>query len=204
MIFMIKIYQELLSNFGKQNWWPCRTGNRFEIIVGAILTQNTNWQNVEKAISNLIKNRVLSKAAIKKIDRKKLSLMIRPAGYYNQKAKKLKAFVNFSGKITRENLLAVWGIGPETADSILLYAYNKPYFVVDAYTKRIFSRLGLIKKDEYEEIREFFEKKLPKNSELYKEFHALIVNLGKTHCRNRPLCRQCPLLKYCKYNRKNL
>ena len=201
---MIKIYQKLLSNFGKQNWWPSITGSKFEIAVGAILTQNTNWQNVEKAIDNLIKNKVLSKDKIKKTDTRKLSALIKSSGYYNQKARKLKAFVSFSGDITRENLLKIWGIGPETADSILLYAYNKPYFVIDAYTKRIFSRLGLIETDDYEEIREFFEKNLPRDLKIYKEFHALIVKLGKIHCRNKPLCKECPLLKYCKYNKKNL
>ena len=198
-MFMIKIYQKLLSEFGKQNWWPCKTGNRFEIIIGAILTQNTSWQNVEKAISNLIKNKMLSKDAIRKIETRKLAVLIKPAGYYNQKAKKLKAFVNFSGAITREDLLSIWGIGPETADSILLYAYNKPYFVIDAYTRRIFRRIGLIETEDYEEIREFFESRLSRNTEIYKEFHALIVELAKKHCKKEPLCEDCPLVRDCKF-----
>jgi len=202
LIFMIKIYQKLLSKFGKQNWWPCKTGNRFEIIIGAILTQNTGWQNVEKAINNLIKNKMLSKDAIRKAGTRKLAVLIKPAGYYNQKAKKLKAFVNFSGDITRKDLLSIWGIGPETADSILLYAYNKPYFVVDAYTKRIFSRLELIETDDYEEIREFFEKNLPKDVRIYREFHALIVELAKKYCKKGPLCEECPLAKDCNYSKR--
>ncbi|MFH0832808.1 MAG: endonuclease III domain-containing protein [Candidatus Aenigmatarchaeota archaeon] len=197
---MIGIYNTLLAAYGRQHWWPSRTGSRFEVCIGAILTQNTSWSNVEKAISNLIKNKMLSKEAIKKAPINKLSSLIRSSGYYRQKAKKLKAFVNFSGEMNRENLLGIWGIGPETADSILLYAFGKRYFVVDAYTKRIFSRLGMLKGDEgYEEIRNFFESRLPKDVEIYKEFHALIVKLAKEHCKKKPLCDDCPLKSQCKF-----
>ncbi len=199
---MIEIYQILLNHFGKQKWWPCRTGDRFEIIVGAILTQNTNWKNVDKALDNLIKNKMLSKNKIKKIPISRLSALIKPAGYYNQKAKKLKAFVKYNGKITRASLLSIWGIGYETADSIMLYAYNKPYFVVDAYTKRIFSRLGLIKTQDYEYVRNYFESKLPKSISVYKEFHALIVELAKRHCKKEPLCRECPLAGRCRHAKR--
>ncbi len=204
---MLKLYNKLLKEFGPQHWWPVTNKNskildsRFEICVGAILTQNTNWQNVEKAIDNLIKNRMLTKEAIKNANISKLSALIRSSGYYKQKAKKLKIFANFSGNVTRENLLSLWGIGPETADSMLLYAYNKPYFVVDAYTKRIFERLGMLKGNEdYEEVRALFEKKLPKDVEIYKEFHALIVNLAKNFCKKEPLCDRCPLTEECKHS----
>lgn len=201
---MIKIYKKLLNHFGKQFWWPCKSGRRFEIIVGAILTQNTNWKNVEKALDNLEKKRLMNKKAISKISLNSLATTIKPSGYYKQKAKKLKAFVSFSGEITRDNLLSIWGIGPETADSILLYAYNKPYFVIDAYTRRVFTRLGLLKGNEnYEEIRNYFEKNIPRSISVYKEFHALIVELAKNYCKNKPLCKKCPLADSCKFTNKN-
>ncbi len=224
---MMRIYERLLNHFGEQEWWPCKTGRRFEIIAGAILTQNTNWKNVEKALDNLAEKKKLSRNAIKSMSTKELSDLIKPSGYYKQKAKKLKAFVNFSGKMTRKNLLSIWGIGPETADSILLYAYNKPYFVIDAYTKRVFTRLGLLElkgknkgktrlgkssknkakpdaivinnSNNYEEIRKFFESKLPKDVKIYKEFHALIVELAKNYCRKEPLCSSCPLKRVCRF-----
>ena len=190
-------YRSLLESYGRQGWWPADTA--YEVVVGAILTQNTNWKNVDKALANLIGKNKLSRAAIKKLSTKELSILIKPAGYYNQKAKKLKKFVSYNGKVTRVTLLSIWGIGPETADSILLYAYNRPYFVVDAYTKRIFSRLGLIKTDDYEKIREYFESKLPKSIEVYKEFHALIVELAKRYCKRKPLCKECPLAGMCSH-----
>ena len=196
---MIKIYNKLLERFGHQLWWPTKTGRRFEIIAGAILTQNTNWKNVEKAIENLIENKLLSKEAIIHTPLDKIAETIKPAGYYNQKAKKLKAFASYTGKIKRDEILKIWGIGPETADSILLYAYNKPYFVVDAYTKRIFYRLGeLDGKEDYEDIRKLFEKKLPRSVDIYQEFHALIVELAKKNCRKDPICENCPLTNICK------
>ena len=199
---MIKIYQKLLSNFGKQNWWPSITRTKFEIVVGAILTQNTSWENVDKVIKLMNEKRLLNRDAIRKIPLGRLAKIIKSSGYYNQKARKLKEFAKYNGGVERGSMLKIWGIGRETADSILLYAYNKPYFVVDAYTKRIFSRLGLIETDDYEDIREFFEKSLPRDLKVYKEFHALIVKLAKKYCKKKPLCKECPLLKICKYNKR--
>jgi endonuclease-3 related protein len=203
-----EIYQKLYYHFGKQYWWPGDTP--FEVMVGAILTQSTNWANVEKAIANLKKAKSLTAGKISKLNNEKLGKLIRSAGYYNIKAKRLKGFVkwfidNYSGNIKilrktklaelREELLSINGIGPETADSIVLYAAEKPSFVVDAYTRRIFSRHKLIKIDaSYEEIKFLFERNLPKNTQLYNEYHALIVKAGKEYCKkNKPLCRQCPI-----------
>lgn len=183
-------YRELLKRYGKQNWWPSVTRNKFEICIGAILTQNTNWRNVEKAIGNLIDADSVDPATIVNMPAKKLERLIRPSGFFRQKTKRLKelsrfvlsygSFERFAKNVTREELLSVNGIGKETADSILLYACGKPYFVVDAYTRRLLSGLGLIKgNEEYDEIRRLFESELQKNVELYKEFHALIVKHGK-------------------------
>ncbi|MBI2545120.1 MAG: endonuclease III domain-containing protein [Candidatus Aenigmarchaeota archaeon] len=191
MIFMImKNYKELLKKYGKQNWWPSVTKKEFEICLGAILTQNTNWKNVEKAIANLIDANAMDPESILNMPTNKLEELIKPSGFFKQKTKRLKefskfvlsygSFENFKKNATREQLLNVNGIGKETADSILLYACGKPYFVVDTYTRRLFSNLGLIKGDEkYDNIRQLFESKLPKDVELYKEFHALIVKHGK-------------------------
>ena len=201
---LYSIYKELLRKYGKQNWWPTTTKNKqFEICVGAILTQNTSWKNVEKAIKNLVKNKALNKEKIKKLPAKKLAKLIRSSGYHNQKAKKLKEFVNFNKKPTRENLLEIWGLGPETVDSILLYSYNKPVFVIDAYTKRIFSRIGLCdEKTTYHELQELFHNNLPKKAKLYNEYHALIVEHAKQHCtKTKPKCGTCPLRKQCDYGK---
>jgi len=196
---MIKIYKSLLRVYGKQGWWPLFdsksnkfryfSGNpknerqRLEICLGTILTQGTNWKNVEKALFNLIKNNLVDKNKLNKIKTDKLASLIRSSGYYKQKARKIKEFVKFlnSGKkIDRENLLDVWGIGEETADSILLYAFNKPCFVVDAYTKRIFSRLSYCDENiRYNELQKLIAGKIPKDINLYKEFHALLVEHGK-------------------------
>ena len=181
---MINLYNNLLKEYGKQGWWPCTTKNKqLEMCLGAILTQNTSWNNVKKALSNLNRKDLINKDKLAKISVKKLAFLIKSSGYYKQKARKIKEFIKFlnSGKeITRENLLDIWGIGPETADSILLYAYNKPYFVIDAYTKRIFSRLGYCKEDiKYEELKNLITNKIPKDVDLYKEFHALLVKHGK-------------------------
>ena len=220
-IKLMEIYNLLFERFGPQGWWPTqpradlstqrsqpnKSGAlsndedvQFEIIVGAILTQNTSWKNVEKALQNLRSKNLLSRQAILAVPEAELAEAIRPSGYYKQKTKKLKAFVGFNGEITRDNLLSIWGIGPETADSILLYAYEKPYFVIDAYTKRLFSRLGFGEKT-YDELQELFQSSVPKDINAYKEFHALIVKLGKEFCRNKPLCsdRPCPLSKICKF-----
>ncbi len=202
-----EIYNRLYGFFGPQHWWPADTA--FEVIVGAILTQNTSWANVKKAIDNLKKQNLLKPSAIKKINTKKLAELIRPSGYYNQKAKKLKNFIfflfrNYQGNLSkmfkqevfalREKLLSVNGIGPETADSILLYAAGKPVFVVDAYTKRILSRHKLIgDKFNYPEVQEIFMKSLEPDPKLFNEYHALIVKLGKDICKTKPNCISCPL-----------
>ena len=209
---LLDIYNKLLSHFGPQNWWPVTSANpEFEIIIGAILTQNTAWSNVEKAIDNLRENKMLGIRAIKNAEAGKLASVIRPSGYHNQKAKKLKNMAIFLERNPigllkkteirelRERLLGINGVGPETADSIILYALKKPTFVVDAYTKRIFSRMGLIDKNaDYEEVKDFFEKNLPKDTNLFNEYHALIVAHGKNICKKRPLCHACPLNSVCK------
>jgi endonuclease III related protein len=198
----------LFAAHGPQFWWPGRT--RFEVIIGAILTQNTAWTNVELAITALRKNKLLTVDALELVPLPKLARLIRPSGYFRQKARKLKEFVHFlrtqyDGSLTkmfqapvailREQLLAVHGIGPETADSILLYAGNQPVFVVDAYTRRILQRHGLAVGDEsYEDIRGLFEKSLPANPQLFNEYHALIVHTGKHFCRAKaPRCSACAL-----------
>jgi len=205
------IYNKLLARFGEQFWWPVTTGNStLEIIIGAVLTQNTAWSNVEKAIGNLSREKMISIERMRSIGEKKLASMIKPSGYYNQKARKLKNVVEYlennplrqlakmDVKQLRKSLLGVNGIGPETADSIILYALEKPSFVVDMYTKRIFFRIGLIDKNQgYEEVKQFFESGLPKDVNVYKEYHALIVELAKNFCKKKPLCESCPLEKNC-------
>lgn len=198
---VLKIYNLLYKEFGSQGWWSCTKKDsierqRFEISIGAILTQNTNWKNVEKSIKRLRENNLLDKDSIKNININKLADFIKSSGYYKQKARKIKEFVSFSGAINRENLLNIWGIGPETADSILLYAYNHPVFVIDAYTRRIFTRLGF-KEDTYDELQRLFHKNLDKDYKLFNEYHALLVELGKNCCKTRPLCDKCPLSKEC-------
>ncbi len=213
---LMKIYDALLSHFGNQNWWPANRNfesGEWEICIGAVLTQNTNWRNVEKALDNLSKNKKTTIVSILETPIEELKKIIRPAGFYNQKAERLKIFSKFVLKfgslesflknVKREELLKLKGIGPETADSILLYAGNRAYFVVDAYTKRVFSRFGFIDVNEkYETIRKFFEENLPRDVEIYKEFHALIVELAKNFCRKKPVCDRCPLLEMCLYTRK--
>lgn len=202
------LFDALFDAHGPQHWWPGRT--RFEVIVGAILTQNTSWKNVELAIANLRRAKLLSPAAVQKIEPAGLARHLRPSGYYRQKTKTLKTFVaflykNHGGSLNhlfatptaglREQLLALRGIGPETADSILLYAGKHPVFVVDAYSRRILERHRLAQpKSSYEELRATFETALPREHQLFNEFHALIVHTGKHFCRKSdPLCAQCPL-----------
>ena len=204
-------FDALFQAHGEQHWWPGRTP--FEIIVGAILVQNTTWVNTARAIANLHRAKLLTPSAIESAPQLKLARLIRSSGYFRQKARKLKAFVAFLQKehrgslavmfrtptaTLRQQLLAVHGIGPETADSILLYAGHHPVFVVDAYTRRILQRHGLATgKESYEEIRGLFEKSLPNDAQLFNEFHALIVHTGKDFCRSRlPLCSQCALRPY--------
>jgi endonuclease III related protein len=201
-------YDALFRAYGPQNWWPGRT--RFEVIVGAILTQSTSWKNVELAIANLRREKLLSAVAMEGVSLERLSLLIRSSGYFRQKARKLKAFVHFlrqeyQGSLDkmfatatdelREKLLEVHGIGPETADSILLYAGEHPVFVVDAYTRRILERHNLAHgKRSYEEIQQLFHRNLPQNAPLFNEYHALIVHTGKHYCRKGEAdCARCPL-----------
>jgi endonuclease-3 related protein len=202
------IYKTLYKTFGPQHWWPGDTP--FEIAVGAILTQNTNWGNVEKAIDNLKAARAFSARRIHGMPVAGLAALIRPAGYFNIKAKRLKAFISFlmesyRGSMEkmknedlhalRERLLSVNGIGPETADSILLYALEKPVFVIDAYTKRVLSRHGMLPYDRpYAESQELFHASLKKDVKLFNEYHALFVRVGKLYCRPKPLCGKCPLV----------
>ena len=206
-----QIYNKLCKHFGPQYWWP--GDSPFEVVVGAILTQSCNWQNVELAISNLKKEKILSIKELYNVKTSKLQKLVKPSGYFRAKAKKLKAFVSHlikyhkgSLKIMfkqplpklRDELLSIHGIGPETADSILLYAAEKPSFVVDAYTIRIGQRLKLFKRSKYNEVKEFFESNLTKKVQLFNEFHALFVALGKDYCKkSRPKCDICPLLKTC-------
>jgi endonuclease-3 related protein len=201
-------YDALFTAYGPQHWWPGRT--RFEIIVGAILVQNTAWTNVEPAIANLRRAKLLTSSAIEGVPFAKLARLVRSSGYFRQKAKKLKAFVRFlrkeyHGSLTkmfrtptatlREQLLSVHGIGPETADAILLYAGNHSVFVVDAYARRLLERHRLGEPHHgYEYLRHFFESNLPADPALYNEFHALIVHAGKHYCRAKnPRCSECAL-----------
>ena len=222
------LYDILNDRFGSLDWWPMdkeyhkKNGSdqRFEVIVGAILTQNTAWSNVEKAILSLKSQKVLDIDSISKVGIKKLQKLIKSSGFFNQKAERLKNLTlyfkqNYQGnlnyffkkdiKAIRTELLSLNGIGPETADSILLYAGNLPIFVVDAYTKRICQRLPLDTKISYEEIQSYFEKELEKsysNDEqvkIYNNLHAMIVILGKNYCKKNPKCKDCPLNKYCNY-----
>ncbi|RMG75167.1 MAG: endonuclease III domain-containing protein [Nitrospirae bacterium] len=207
-VTLLWIFQLLYRHFGPQYWWP--GDGPFEVMVGAILTQNTNWGNVERAIDNLKKACILEPQKIETVSEKTLASLIRPAGYYNIKAKRLKNFVSYfvsryRGSVNRmkkmpleklrEELLAIKGIGPETADSILLYALEKPVFVVDAYTKRVLYRHGLIERpnEDYHHVQMLFHGELKRDVQLYNEYHALFVRVGKEHCRPKPLCKGCPL-----------
>ncbi|HSG28494.1 MAG TPA: hypothetical protein VLA34_08450, partial [Candidatus Krumholzibacterium sp.] len=180
---------------------PGTEAQRFEVAVGAVLTQNTSWLNAERAIMNLVAGECLSPAGILGLGRERLASLIRPSGYFNQKAERLLLLADFfSGgeRPTREALLAIRGVGPETADSIMLYAYSFPVFVVDAYTRRIFARIGETRpEDGYEQVRERFESRLPRDPALFQEYHALIVELAKRHCLKRPHCDGCPIARHC-------
>jgi endonuclease III related protein len=209
---LLDTFQILHTHYGPLHWWPAETP--FEVCVGAILTQNTNWGNVEKAISNLKREGLLSAKALLDVPIELLAEVIRPAGFFNVKSIRLKDFVGwlfarYDGKLERmfscdwqdlrQELLNVRGIGPETCDSILLYAGGKPSFVVDAYTKRLFSRLGIVtEKADYEEIRAVFMENLPQDMELFNQYHALIVQHCKEHCRKKPLCPGCELHVSCR------
>lgn len=201
---ILKLYEELFALYGEQGWWPIQgvydgrlphKKEKLEICMGAILTQNTSWVNVEKALAQLS-----GKMDEKKLHmpREKLAALIKAAGYFNQKAKKMQCFLDFLAskkEVNRENLLAVWGIGQETVDSMLLYAYQQPYFVVDAYTKRILCQYKMIKEDaSYEEVQALFYKELPRDVELFKEYHALFVAHAKKYYSKKPYGAGDPLL----------
>ena len=206
---LTEIYRLLYDEFGPQQWWPGET--RFEIITGAILTQNTNWANVEKAIANLKSADCLIPEKLHHLDQAQVAQLIRPAGYFNIKAKRLKNFLNwlftnYNGELTdlesidagrlREELLTIKGVGRETADSILLYAFDRPIFVVDTYTARVVFRHELIAPDaDYEQLKELFESSLPADAQLFNEYHALLVRVGKEFCRPKARCSGCPLEK---------
>ncbi len=201
------MYERMFSFFGPQNWWPADTA--LEVMIGAILAQNTNWKNVEKAISNLKEKELLDVLKLYEIPEQELSLLIRPAGYFKVKAKRIKNLIshivkNYNSELSnffsldtsslRQELLSIKGIGPETADSILLYAAHRPVFVVDAYTFRIMKRHNLIWDEiSYEELQQLFMKNLPNDEQLFNEFHALIVQTGKHFCKKNPICTNCPL-----------
>mgnify|MGYP000901118049 FL=1 len=200
-------FERMHARFGPRHWWPGETP--FEVMVGAILTQNTNWKNVERAIANLKSERLLDPGRLLDLHPATLAKLIRPAGYYRVKAGRLRHFIAYfveayGGKVKRmaaeptgklrEELLAVKGIGPETADSILLYALEKPAFVIDAYTRRILSRHALCAEDEtYDDLQAIFTDRLPAEVELYNEYHALVVETAKEYCRTSPRCDGCPL-----------
>ena len=203
----MKIYRKLYEAYGPRHWWPGETS--FEVMVGAILTQNTSWRNVERAIERLKGKGVLSPEGVHHLKKSELSRLIRSSGYYRIKADRLKSFIDFlfgqyDGDLKRmkkerleelrKRLLDVKGIGPETADSILLYGLKKPIFVVDAYTKRILSRHGVVsERAPYEGVQRLFMDHLPHDEKLFNEYHALFVQLGKMVCKKSPRCEICPL-----------
>jgi endonuclease-3 related protein len=228
------LYRTLLGRFGRQGWWPVtesgapapsyRPGrpfpksdrHRLEIAVGAILTQNTAWTNVEKALANLRRERALELGVLASAPSAKLARWVRPSGYFRQKALKLRVFARRvrarGGKVAslldgpiasaREGLLELWGVGPETADSMLLYAGGRPIFVIDAYTLRIARRIGwLSESDGYSQAQRWFEARLPRSPRIYAEYHALLVELAKRHCKTRPDCQGCPAKRGCDYAR---
>ncbi len=230
---LMAVYRRLLESFGPQGWWPLsslsgrgsfddrgyhrgdfsypRTAEqRFEIAMGAVLTQNTTWKNVERVIQKLIDRELMTPGAILGCSLAELGKYIMASGYYNQKARKLIMLAEFfakdgnvSGpnwKPQRQHLLNLWGIGAETADSILLYAYKIPSFVIDAYTRRLAAKLGLVSgRESYDQLQSLFTGSLSREYELYAEFHALIVRQAKSYCRRKPLCTDCPLRSGCNY-----
>ena len=208
---LLDIYSRLFNFFGPQHWWPAE--DPFEVMVGAILTQSTAWRNVEKAISNLKTAGVLSPVKLRSLGTMEIAVLIRPSGYYNAKSRKLKALAEWLGDgygddiarmsaqdtdKLRRHLLSVYGVGPETADSIILYVANQPVFVIDAYTRRIITRMGLAPGEEsYQAYQALLMNNLPGDAKLFNEYHALLVQLGKKVCRKLPLCAQCCLSDLC-------
>ena len=212
---LLDIYHRLLAHFGLQHWWPAE--EPFEVIVGAILTQSAAWVNVEKAIANLRAVGALSAGVLRRLPVSRLATLVHPCGYYNAKALKLKSFAywldnHYDDDLDklfasdtddlRQQLLSVHGIGQETADSIMLYAANKPIFVIDAYTRRIINRIGLAPgKDSYAAYQALFMEHLPPDTKLFNEYHALLVCQGKNICCSHPLCPQCCLKDICHFSR---
>ena len=206
-----RLYRRLLTAFGHAGWWP--GGSPFEVCVGAILVQNTAWVNVERTLDGLRRRRLLSFRALHRLPPSRLGPLLRSSGTFRVKASRLRALLEFLGReyggrveamrdedawVLREKLLAVRGVGPETADSIALYAAGHPLFVVDAYTRRVFGRLGLLAGGEpYDEVQRLFMDALPRDAALYNDFHAQIVRLAKDVCRPRPRCAECPLEDLC-------
>ena len=204
---LMEMYEAILDRFGHQGWWP--GDGPLEVCIGAILTQNTNWTNVEKAIDNLRAANAISISALHRMDRDALAELIRPAGYFNVKAKRLKnfvagvhkdcgdditAFLDRSAAVLQEELMPINGIGRETADSIILYAAEKPTFVIDRYTCRMMVRHGMVcPEDDYQQVKDLFESSLPRDLELWKDYHAQIVAVGKQYCRPKAKCAGCPL-----------
>jgi endonuclease-3 related protein len=203
---LLNIYHHLLNHYGPQHWWPAE--GPFEMMVGAVLTQSTTWTSVEKAIGNLKTTGVLSPKSLRRLPLSELAALIYSSGYYNAKALKLKSLADYLGAYRddldrlftvdtcrlRRELLGVYGIGEETADSILLYAAERPVFVIDAYTRRVLGRVGLVPGGErYTDYQNLFMDNLPADVDLYNEYHALLVCLGKNVCRRKPLCQQCCL-----------
>ncbi|MFJ7728766.1 endonuclease III domain-containing protein [Neobacillus sp. NPDC097160] len=201
------LYNQLFEHYGPQGWWPAETP--FEMMMGAILVQNTSWHNVDKALFNL--RPFLEPEAIEKLTLDQLAQLIKPSGFFNIKAKRIKSYMDWFKTYDydidlikkrdryqlRAELLNIKGIGPETADVILLYAFNTPIFIVDAYAKRIFYRLGYEMPASYDAFRKLVEKKLPRDLKLYNEYHALLVEHAKQHCKATPICEGCPLLRVC-------
>jgi endonuclease-3 related protein len=210
---LLDVYRRLLVHFGPQHWWPAE--EPFEVIVGAILTQSAAWGNVEKAIANLKGAKALSPRTLRQLSLPKLAKLVHPCGYYNAKALKLKSFAYWLGNHydddldrlfanniddLREELLSIHGIGQETADSIILYAANKPIFVIDAYSRRIINRIGLTPdRDSYAAYQTLFMDYLPSDTQLFNEYHALLVCQGKNICCRSPLCSQCCLSDVCQF-----
>lgn len=232
---LVRVYERLLVSFGPQGWWPVSgkfAPAEWEVCIGAVLTQNTNWANVEKALAGMAECKMTNVSNVQYAEKGRLEQAIRSSGFYRQKAERLRTlaefisdfggFRSFAKTVTRNELLSVKGLGPETVDSILLYALNRPVFVIDAYTRRVFTRLGFNlvdrerkfgrqapekPREDYELWRWFFETAIPKHdsdearARMFKEFHALIVELAKRHCRaSRPACGNCPLNESCQKN----
>lgn len=208
----MQLFEQMLGAYGKQAWWPAESA--FEVAVGAVLTQNINWSNVERAIENLKQVGALEPGALLSLPKDRLAQLIRPSGYYNIKAARLQALCRYLDSLggldalkgmplddARAGLLAVNGVGPETADDILLYALDRPVFVIDTYTRRLLQRYGLaIGHETYEELRLGFETALPADATLFKQYHALIVQHAKHACRKRPVCQGCCLIPACPAN----